>query len=294
MKAHLQIMFLAAIAALSAVAAPASARPERPQRIATTRFSPGHESQIWVSGANGVGRPITGTADFRDALDPAFSPDGRLIAFTAITAATGDQHIYTIRPDGSGIHQVTSGDGFAPAFSANGRNIFYTSLVGRRIAILRVPVGGGTPKVLIRGVGSAGAFEPAASPNGRILAFVSAGIVYTARVDGSHIRRLAGGRDPSFSPDGRWVLYSRRTGHRSKLFLRRPSGGPVRTLFTANPTGIIVYPSFSPSGQSVIFQRSALARNVMAISTRGAPRLRRLFPAEADGFYYSSPAWQPR
>jgi TolB protein len=58
---------------------------------------------------------------------PAWSPRGDRIAFTSVR--TGDVEVYTIRPDGSGLRQLThdlSNNGH-PTWSPDGRSIFFTS-----------------------------------------------------------------------------------------------------------------------------------------------------------------------
>jgi Tol biopolymer transport system component len=70
-----------------------------------------------------------------DANDPDWSPDGTLIAFNSPAEAGGDQKIYTIRPDGTGLTRLTSGlstyaDGgqgtYHPSWSPDGTQILFS------------------------------------------------------------------------------------------------------------------------------------------------------------------------
>ena len=70
-----------------------------------------------------------------DANDPDWSPDGSLIAFNSPAEAGGDQNIYTIHPDGTGLTQLTKGlstypDGgqgtFHPSWSPDGTQILFS------------------------------------------------------------------------------------------------------------------------------------------------------------------------
>ena len=71
-----------------------------------------------------------------DANDPAYSPDGTLIAFcTTCDWGSADMNIYTIHPDGTGLTQLTSklrssGHGqmatFHPSWSPDGSQIVFS------------------------------------------------------------------------------------------------------------------------------------------------------------------------
>ena len=65
--------------------------------------------------------------------DPQLSPDGRTVAFTVGTANKTENrtltHIYTVRIDGSGLKQITSGNAShsSPRWSPDGKRIAYTT-----------------------------------------------------------------------------------------------------------------------------------------------------------------------
>ena len=70
-----------------------------------------------------------------DANDPDWSPDGSLIAFNSPAEPGGDQNIYTIHPDGTGLTQLTKGlstypDGgqgtYHPSWSPDGTKILFS------------------------------------------------------------------------------------------------------------------------------------------------------------------------
>ncbi len=66
-----------------------------------------------------------------DGNDPDWSPDGRLIVFNAPAEEGGEQNIYTIHPDGSGLTKLTDFKGtdqttFHPSWSPDGRHILFS------------------------------------------------------------------------------------------------------------------------------------------------------------------------
>jgi Tol biopolymer transport system component len=76
----------------------------------------GEQWDVWVVDADGSG-PLRLTPGGRDDGPAVWAPDGSLLAFTASEVTgnvdnTGTYDVYTIRPDGTGEHRVTSG-GFA-------------------------------------------------------------------------------------------------------------------------------------------------------------------------------------
>jgi len=102
--------------------------------------------------------------------EPAWSPDGRSIAVRvrSLFAATGE--IALARPDGTGLHAITSTGGRDPAWSPDGRLIAYEGLFGSEIERTIVIRPDGTGR------------RPVGDP------------------------RPGGDQGPSWSPDGRWLV----------------------------------------------------------------------------------------
>ncbi len=184
-------------------AAPSSATATVPGRngpIVFERSGGDGFTQIWTARADLSGeRQLTSVAG-RDSDQPRWSPDGSRIAFDSdrtdpdLSDGTVINDIFTMKPDGSGLRKLT------------------------------------------KSVGLSGA--PAYSPDGRLIAFgyydfadpAKQGIYVIDAVDGSHLRRVtahaAGLYDdsPSFSPDGRRLVFTR-AGTASRSRTARSSGG---------------------------------------------------------------------
>jgi serine/threonine protein kinase/dipeptidyl aminopeptidase/acylaminoacyl peptidase len=146
--------------------------------------------------------------------EPAVSPNGRLVTFSAI------------RPGGNGIWlmdvstrsetRLTTGDDNQPRFSPDGATVFFTRHEGDRYAVWRVPSIGGAPRSVLED-----ASDTDCSPDGARLAYISnandSGRVtlrlMTSRVDGSDPRQVwtPGSyliSNPRWSPDGRQIAVS--------------------------------------------------------------------------------------
>lgn len=105
--------------------------------------------------------------------DPQLSPDGRTVAFTVGTVSKAENktltHIYTIRIDGSGLKQITTGDKScsSPRWSPDGKRIAYTT--GGQVWTMEPDADGRKQVTRI----STGAGNPVWSPDGKWMAFNS-------------------------------------------------------------------------------------------------------------------------
>lgn len=146
--------------------------------------------------ASAFAAALTVTGDARGTLPGS----NGLIAFARV-AANGDEEIYVMRPDGSGVTRITS-PGFVdrgPEWSPDGRRIAFASSRGRS--------------------------DRAA--------------IWVINVDGSGLRRLSHGAheisdSPTWSPDGRWLAFNRfvRIGF-YRVYAVKLSTGRLRLIYTA-------------------------------------------------------------
>jgi Tol biopolymer transport system component len=90
---------------------------------------PGRELYIRpvAGGGGGVGTRLTFGSSAAEG--PRFSPDGAWIAFTRLPLQGAGYQIWTIRPDGSDLRQITNREGTNrwPEWSPDGREIAYVS-----------------------------------------------------------------------------------------------------------------------------------------------------------------------
>lgn len=181
---------------------------------------------------------------------PAWSPDGKQLAVTL--TRDGVSQVYLIPAEGGDVvRRLTQSQAIdtEPTFAPDGKSIFFTSDRGGSPQIYRVSVSGGDPaRVTFNGSYNV---SPKISPDGRNLVFVS-------RRDGRLsvvLRELAGnaervltetGNDesPSFSPNGKWVLYTTTAGGHDMLMAVTTDGRVSKRV--VSPGGDIREPAWGP------------------------------------------------
>lgn len=111
--------------------------------------------------------------------------------------------------------------------------------------------------------------QPDWGPDGKI-AFVKEARArgndpWIADADGANARRLAAtpgaDREPRWSPDGRWIVFSSLAGAQNQdIMIVRPDGTGLRAI--ASTEGYEYAPSFSPDGETVLFVRDGAIREI--------------------------------
>jgi Tol biopolymer transport system component len=94
-------------------------------------------NRIYVANADG-GNPRAITRNWQNAYQPAWSPDGRKLAFARF-GSINTSGIYVMNSDGRHMRHVLSGWQTEPSWSPDGRRLVYTQLV-RRSGIERLYV----------------------------------------------------------------------------------------------------------------------------------------------------------
>jgi Tol biopolymer transport system component len=242
--------------------------------------------------ASGQQAPVAGAAS----RTYASARHAGLIVFGA--DQSGSYQLYTIRPDGSHLRQIThiKGDVQAPDFSSDGRRIVFEVLLPDSDNQTSGKIGMvNSDGSHLRWLPIAGRFvgQPSFTADGRGIVFsrfdgVSEEALFTARLDGTHERRLTrppkdhGDTEPNVSPNGRTVSFIR-LGPKdpdAALFTLNVRTGRQRQLTPFN-FDVAVKTGWSPNGRRIVFSRDAynlkpgVSGNVMTISRKGH-RLRKV------------------
>lgn len=208
---------------------------------------------VWTIRADGTGaRRLLSRA-----TAPAWSPDGKLIAF--VSDRSGDEELYVARADGTGIRRVTRSPGhdLSPAWSTDGKRLAYS----HDAEIRTIKPDGSGMRVVVR---KAAAWHEHLSPtwHGTTIVYSSTRVsTFNPELYATPARRLTytKGSDgvlgddtmPDFSPDGRLIAFTSNVTRQGEIWTIDANGKNRRRL-TDRP-GDDWAPAFSPDGARIAF-----------------------------------------
>lgn len=181
----------------------------------------GHDEVFVVAISGG---PPTQVTDRRldRAFEPTFSPDGEWIVFEShpLSSET-DGVLYKIRPSGADLTQLTT-----QANAGNARQPVWS------------PVG---DKIVFQAPGASGVFD-----------------VFTIGPDGAGLRNVtrstAEDTDASFSPDGRFIVYSSNEGGVAHANLHAIPAAGGAAIPVTDSDAYDGAPAWSPDGTTIVFE----------------------------------------
>lgn len=225
-------------------------------------------------------------------LDPAWSPDGKRIAFASKRQGTFD--LYAMNVDGTGTRRLTraKGDDVHPSWAADGSLIAF-SRDETDIYVVR-PDGSGLRR--LTGI-QASESQPAWSPDGGSIAYVrrepgsSVRELWLMRADGSGPRQLTSLRAsslfPAWSPDGRRIAFASNVAGRYYDIYSLTVG--KKDLRRLTRTGTDAFePAWSPDGRTIAYSEGGA---IQLIDANGESEPDELTDPDDND---SSPAWNPR
>lgn len=238
-------------------------------------------------------QPLTGASIN---LLPAWTPDGKTIAFTSFRDGAG-AHIYTVDVISRQIRPLVLTGDFATgaSFAPDGLRFLFSASIDDNTDVYVSQADGSAGRRLTdaRGIDISASW----SPEAKRITFVSerAGSpqIYTMNADGSEVRRITFqgnyNQEPAWSPKGDLIAFSGRDEHRVfDLYTVAVDGGKV-TRLTQNQ-GTNEKPSWAPNGRYLLFSSTRSGKKQLWVMQPDGSNPRAV---TSERLGASDPAWGP-
>jgi Tol biopolymer transport system component len=249
--------------------------------------------EVYTIGADGSGDTRLTTSRWQDHT-PAWSPDGRKIAWESDAPSTYIGEIFVMNADGSDQVNISNTPSFEdrePAWSPDGSRIAFISYrngAGYEVFVMDAD---GSDLVQLTN-NNLEDRRPTWSPDGSRIAWTQNGYIMSMNAaDGSGVVGLGSGYNPDWSPDGTRIAFSRSGGTQSDIYVMNVDGSNVVNITAGVPGLDDDYdPAWSPDGTRIVFSSDLVgADQLYSISPNGTG----LFRITNTTWNSFAPSWQP-
>lgn len=209
---------------------------------------------LWVINLDGTGlQPLTQNNMLN--LGPAWSRDGRYIAYTSYKRRNPDLFLMDLETGSDKPLSTRTGSNSGPSFSPDGKHVIASLSFEGNPNIYLLNFDGEIVKRLTNTASID--IQPSYSPDGKHIVFTSDRIgnpnIFIMDAEGRNVRRLTDtGRynaSPAWSPNGEWIAFASRDD--GNIWVTRTDGSETRRV--TNGEGFNEDPSWSPDGRYVVF-----------------------------------------
>ncbi len=242
------------------------------------------------------------------ALSPAWSPDGKKVAYTAYAyhskakTRNADLFMYDLTNGKRFLVSYRAGMNSGANFFPDGRHLLITLSQGGNPDIFKMTADGKSIERITHGPAGSMNVEPNINSDGSKIAFSSdrsgQPMVYTMSTSGGGVKRItfAGkyNASPSWSPDGKKIAFAGYEKGHFDIFVVNADGTGLKRLTDANkPSGKAADnedPSWSPDGRHIVFTSNRTGMNHLYVVSPDGTNERRL---TYDNAAYFKPKWSP-